>query len=70
MKILLIFLMILCLGAFFIISNGNLHLSNEKELYTFGENYYSWIIHLGNNFKSITGYALKSDWLPVTNSTR
>ena len=61
--------MFLCLGAFFIISNNNLHLEDAKELHVFGGQYMHWLGNLFSNTKSISGYLVKFEWLPGNNST-
>ena len=64
MKFGLFLMMFLFLGAFFIISNENLHLAKKTEFIKFGNGYYSWIGGLFGNTVSVIGYAVKSDWLP------
>lgn len=67
----LIFSIFLILGAFFIISNNNLHLSDKKEADIFGRMYFDWIVSLVSNFKGITGYFTLDKILPgnFTNSS-
>lgn len=64
MRITMIVIMFLLLGAFFIISNDNLHIGRSDELYKFGEKYYSWLLGLGKNVGSVSGYVVKFEWLP------
>lgn len=64
MKLLMLFLMFLCLGAFFIISNENLHIGNSEELSRFGVLYTDWLRSLFDNGKSLSGYVVKFEWLP------
>jgi len=71
MRTLFIILIFLALGAFFIISNHNLHIGAKAEFEKFSGLYYSWLSGLFDNAKDITGYVIKSDWLPKTlNSTK
>lgn len=60
----MLILMFLFLGAFFIISNEGLKISNGEDFYKLGESYYSWVGGLFLNAKSLTGYVVKFDWLP------
>lgn len=64
-----IVLMFLCIGAFFIISNNNLHLAKHEEASAFYGLYYQWMGSIFDNVKSISGYVIKSEWLPVSNAT-
>lgn len=54
----------LLMGAFFIISNGNLHLNNPNEVGIFIKSYYLWFGSLFENAKGMTAYVVKSEWLP------
>lgn len=65
----MIIIMFLLFSAFFIISNGNLHLSNKVEFMQFGNAYYSWLGSLVGNGVSIVGYVAKAEWLPTENFT-
>lgn len=69
MKFRVIVILFLLFGAFFIISNGNLHLSDKKEAMQFGRVYYSWFGSLFSSVKNTVGYAVKSEWLPPANLT-
>lgn len=69
MKVWIILVLFLLLGAFFIISNENLHLSEKDEAMQFGRNYYSWFGDLFSSAKGVAGYAVKSEWFPSSNST-
>jgi hypothetical protein len=64
MKILLFILIFLCIGAFFIISQNNLALSQEGNLNRFVSLYGSWLISTTGNLVSLTGNIVKMDWLP------
>ena len=56
--------MFLLIGAFFIISNNNLALSQEGNLPKFFLMYKSWIFSITDNLLKTTGYMIKMDWLP------
>ena len=64
MKIFLLIIVFLLLGAFFIISNNNLALIVPKNIDIFIVKYIGWFSDLSQNIKSLTGYAIKLDWLP------
>lgn len=64
MKIIMIILMFLIIGALFVISNENLHLNDKKELERFYDSYYLWVGNVFNNLKSVTADVIKVDWLP------
>lgn len=69
MRTLMIIIMFLLLGAFFIVSNSNLHLSEKEEFMKFGNAYYSWLGSLLDNGVSVVGYVAKAEWLPSDNSS-
>lgn len=60
----MLFLAFLFLGAFFVISNNNLHLSNIQQASQFFGLYSSWIGGIVSNTVSITGHAINLKWLP------
>jgi hypothetical protein len=64
MKIVLLIMMFLLVGAFFIISNSNLHLANPEQRGVFTESYYDWFGKIFDNTKSVSGYVVNMDWLP------
>lgn len=64
MRIFAFILVFLLLGAFFIISNNDLHLSEKSELDEFARLYYSWLGDIFSNAKSLTGYITKAEWMP------
>lgn len=69
MKIVIIILMFVVIGALFIVSNGNLHLSDGAEFSKFYSEYYQWWGKLASNAKAVTGYVVHFDWLPDKNVT-
>jgi hypothetical protein len=66
-----VFLIILffLLGAFFIISNENIHINKKAEFSNLYSLYYNWLSNIFSNAKSISGYIVKFNWLPDTNQT-
>jgi hypothetical protein len=60
-----LFVMIFVLaGAFFIISNNNLHLGNTGEFNQFMDSYYGWFFKLAHNAGTMTGYIVNINWMP------
>jgi len=66
MKIQILIVKFIFLGALFIISNQNLHLAVASERAIFLDAYYSWIINLIHQVAQVTGYVIRFDWLPKT----
>ena len=64
MKLLIILLIFLILGALFIIGNENLALKDRENFDKFTDLYYDWLSTLFENGKTITGYIIDSEWLP------
>lgn len=64
MKILMLFIIFLFVGFFFIVSNQEIALNsqdNVREIFSF---YGKWIDGLFANGKSVAGYVVKIKWLP------
>ena len=61
----------LAFGAFFIISNNNLAIRNFEDFAVFYNSYYAWMSNLFYHARSVTGYAIRFDWLPnkIVNSS-
>ena len=68
MKIILVILIFLLMGAFFIVGNGDLALKDADKMERFRGLYYDWLTNLFDNGKQITGYVVDSEWLPETAS--
>ena len=68
MKILILILIFFILGALFIISNNDLRLIEDKNVSQFSEMYVGWINEIYLNFLSMTGNAVKLNWLPANSS--
>ncbi len=64
MKIILFIMIFLLIGAFFIISNSNLHIGNPEQRGQFMENYYGWFLKIFDNTRTVTGYVVNMNWLP------
>ena len=64
MKISLILLKFLFIGALFIVSTHNFHLSDKDDFDSFVSLYKVWVSSLFDNMKDISGYIVKSEWLP------
>jgi len=69
MRIFLIILLFLFIGALVIVSNGNLHLKEKIETRKFANLYYSWLLNMGENLIKTTGYIVKFEWMPNKNNT-
>ncbi len=69
MKIGIIILMFVVIGALFIVSNANLHLSDDEDFSKFYGEYYKWWGKLFSNAKAVTGYIVHFDWLPEKNNS-
>ena len=70
MLVSLIIFKLVFLGALFIISNQNLHLSVPNERAVFIEDYNSWLRTLYNQGVEVMGYVVRSEWLPIENSIK
>jgi len=69
MKVTIIILKFLFLGALFIVSNQNLYLGQSLDRTEFVHSFYSWIDTLVQHAYQITGYVVDSEWLPSQNSS-
>jgi len=68
-KTIVIAVILLILGAYFIKTYNNLDLKKPDDLQSFVKIYFGWIFNLGENVKDVTGYAAKKEWLPQTNQS-
>lgn len=64
MKTYLFILKFLLLGALFLVSNNQLHLSDAQDRGVFYDLYVEWITRLISQGVDLTGYVVGSDWLP------
>ena len=65
--ILMIVVMFLLFGAFFIISDSTLYLSKSEDVNTFFVSYGVWLGNLFSNSQTIVGYVTKAEWMPSSN---
>lgn len=68
MKLSIIVIKFLFIGALFIVSTQNLYLSDGDDLDKFTELYYSWLSGIFSNLKEMSAYVVKSEWLPGENA--
>jgi hypothetical protein len=66
MKLTMGIVMFLLIGAFFIISNNNLHMLEQGSLSSFISIYVSWVGEIFDNGAQLSGYVVKLDWMPKT----
>ena len=64
MKWAIFLIFFLLVGAFFIISNNNLHIGNPAQFDSFMNTYYGWFFKLAHNTVSVTSYVINVDWMP------
>lgn len=64
MRIVLLVMIFLVFSALLIISNQSLEMYKQKNVVTFVDLYSKWIGDLFSNFKTLTGQAIKMDWVP------
>ena len=64
MKVLMLLIMFLMVGGFFIISNENLSLRDDGDVDKFFELYGSWMDGLIDNGGGVMGHVVKMEWLP------
>ena len=64
MKVLMLVIMFLLIGAFFIISNDNIRLNTAENVDLFLTSYAQWFDKLIGNSGTVVGYVVKMQWLP------
>ena len=64
MKILMFIVMLLFVGAFFIISQDNLSLKEQENRHILAEKYYAWTQSIFSQAGELTGYVVRMNWLP------
>ena len=69
MKILIIFIMFLFIGAFFIISENNLALNKTGNVDRVLGIYSLWLSQIFDNARVMTGDVVRMNWLPEKNET-
>ena len=68
-KLIVLALILLILGAYFVKEYNNLNLKKQDDLQTFIKIYFGWLYNLGSNIKDLSGYAAKKEWLPKDNQS-
>lgn len=69
MKVTIVILKLLFLGALFIISNHELHLNDNNERAVFIDLYSDWLDNLFRQGFQVTSYVVKFEWLPDLNQS-
>ena len=64
MKVFLFALIFFLIGAFFIVSENNLHLNSQKNIDLFIDLYFKWVDGVIENGKTVSSYVIKMEWLP------
>lgn len=64
MKIQIVLVKLVVLGALFIISNQNIHLAVAAERELFLNSYSFWLTNIFHQFVQVTSYVVRFDWLP------
>ncbi len=59
-----IVLLFLLVGALFIVSNENLQLADREEQREFIALYRLWLSSIGENVRAITGQVIAAEWVP------
>lgn len=68
MKFYLALIKLLLVSALLIISNNNLALADPHNRALFWDQYYAWLSRAFDQGVEITGYVVRSDWLPEAGS--
>lgn len=66
MKLYLALLKLLFVSALLIISNNNLAIADPASRAVFWDQYHAWLSRTFDQGVEITGYVVRSDWLPDT----
>jgi len=64
MKLLMLLIFFLLIGAFFIISNENIRMNSQENVDRFFDLYGEWIDSLTSNSQVVVGHVVKMEWLP------
>ena len=68
MKVAILIIKLLLLGALFIISNNELYLSDSVDRADFYEQYFSWLNTIFSQSVDLTAYVIKFEWLPESST--
>ncbi len=69
MKVTIVIVKMLFIGALFIVSNQNLYMSDVADRHVFYDFYAKWVDTLFRQAFEVTGYVVKFEWLPTSNGT-
>lgn len=64
MKIILFVIIFLLMNMFFIVSNYNLAMNNQKNIKEIMSNYSNWLKKISGNTIKITGKVIELNWAP------
>ena len=64
MKVWILVVKFLFIGALFIVSNNHLNLAIEENFDSFRVLYFDWLTTLYNHGARVTGFVVDSEWLP------
>ncbi len=64
MRLLIIIFMFFIIGALIIIGNNNLAMSSSENIGKFFDLYAKWLDNVYINLQSMTGHAVKMEWMP------
>lgn len=64
MKIAMVVVMFLLLGAFFIVSQNNLSLNSSENVDKFVSRYIAWLGSFVGDVTRLGGFVVKLEWLP------
>ena len=64
MKTMILILFFLAVSALLIISNNDLSLYKQENVEEFSALYVQWLNEIYSNMQTLTGNAVKLDWLP------
>ncbi len=64
MKLIMLIVMFFLIGAFFIVSQNNLHLNSSENADKFISIYKIWLVKTFSNIGSLAGHVVKMEWLP------
>ena len=64
MKVIIVVMKFLFIGALYIISNQNIHILDPGQLSYFFASYSVWLVSLFTSAQGMTGYLSKVEWFP------
>ncbi|MBI2672509.1 hypothetical protein HYX16_06255 [Candidatus Woesearchaeota archaeon] len=68
-RLVVLILILLVIGAYFVKTYNNYNLKNKDDLISFAKVYSGWVYSVFTNVKDITGEVTKKEWLPKNNQT-